>query len=259
MIKVDPNAIYQTLSDQVSKFVGLALVGLVTTGIGGLVKWLQDHSRNRRGTELTARISALAKMISELPEVPLSSNSPAFTPRSALTAELESAVHELTALQAGAKAGRRFTGFSFAAIIARLRDLFLLYRPKGWVARTLHLAFYVYLAGYLFCIGAVLDTSRTNHAAVQKSASGQATQTSQAPAGNSANGAPIPDVPAELNTVPDLFAFVFIFGLLAIPPAVMRHYAARIHRRKCEQAKAAMPTGAANSETTRVATPQEAI
>jgi hypothetical protein len=254
MLIVDPKAIYQTLSDEVSKFVGLALVGLVTTGIGGLAKWTQDHSRNRRGEELTARISALAKMISELPEVPLSGATPAVTPRSALTAELESAVRELTALQAGASAGRRFTGFSVAGVIARVRSALLLYRPEGWAARTLHVAFYVYLAGYLFCISAVLDSNR--HPAAGSAASSQATQATKTHAGNRANAPPVPDVPAELDTVPDAFAFVFIFGLLAIPPAILRHYAARIHRRQCEPA--AIRPATASPDATRPANPQEA-
>jgi hypothetical protein len=246
MLKLDPNAIYKTLSDEFSKFVGLAVVGLVTTAVGGLVKWVQDHSSKRRGAELTARISMLAKMISDLPEVPLSSATPAVTPRSALTAELESAVHELTALQATARAGRRFTGFSLASTIARVRSAFLLYRPKGWAAWTLHLAFYVYVSCYIFSISAVLDSQRVDHAAKGNTASSQTARNAQATAANSASAAPIPDVPAELDTVPDLFAFVFIFGLLLLPPAILRHYAARIRHNQDAKAKAGLQPAAAS-------------
>jgi hypothetical protein len=264
----DPNAIYKEASDDLHKFVTLAVVALATTAVTTLVKWVQDHGHNRRGEALTARIAALAKMISELPELPTSTPAPAITPRTALSAELDSAVHELTALQerATATAGRRFSGFSFASTIDRTRSAFLLYRPKGPAAWTLHLAFYVYLAFYILSISAVLDSGGSQQAATGDKPSPQVTQTTPARGTNTAksDSAPaksgtIPDVPAELNTVPNLFAFLFIFGALAIPPTVIRHYAARLHNQKCVPPKVANKPVKAGPKTPEAPTAQEAI
>jgi hypothetical protein len=254
----DPKELYNHLTGKLTDLVVLAIIGFGTTVIGALVKWAQDHTSSSRGAELTARISALAKMIAELPDVPLSSATPDVTPRSALTAQLESAVHELTGLQAEVRAGRRFKGFSFASTIARVRSAFLLYRPNGWAAWTLHLAFYVYMSCYLFSLSAVLDTKGTNAEVAGKVAPIHAAQASQTQATKDADRAKIPDVPAELDTVPSLFAFIVIFGLFAIPPALLRHYAAKIHHNQCEKAKADLQLVAAYPETTSVATAQGA-
>ena len=94
-----------------AKVVWPTLATLVPAAIVGAVKWVQDRTSKRRSAELTERISTLAKRISELPVLSLSSATPAATPQSALTAELESALRELTSLQK-TRAIRRFTGLT---------------------------------------------------------------------------------------------------------------------------------------------------
>lgn len=254
----DPKDLYNHLAGKLTDLVVLAIIGFGTTVIGALVKWVQNHTSGNRGAELTARISALSKTISELPDVPLSGATPGLTPRSALTAQLESAVHELTALQAEARAGSRFKGFSLASTIARVRSGFLLYRPQGWAAWTLHLTFYVYMSCYLISIAAVLDAKGTDAVAPQKMAQTQAAQNSQKPIVKGADEVKIPDVPPAVGTLADLFAFIVIFGLFAIPPTLLRHYAAKIHRNQCEKAKDDLRPAAANPETTSVAAAQGA-
>jgi hypothetical protein len=254
----NPPELYKSLTGKVTELVVLAIIGFGTTGVSALVKWVQDHTSSNRGAELTARISALSKTISELPDVPLSAASSGLTPRSVLTAQLESAVHELTALQDEAKAGSRFKGLSFAAAIARMRSAFLLYRPTGWGAKTLHLAFYLYMFAYIFSLSAVLDSGINTSRPPQKTDPAHAAQTSPAPALNIVEREKIPDAPPVVDTVANLFAFLFIFGLFAIPPVVLRHYAARIHDNQCEKAKAELKRAAAKRETPAGTTAQEA-
>ena len=140
-----------------AKVVWPTLATLVPAAIVGAVKWVQDHTSKRRSAELTERISTLAKRISELPVLSLSSATPAATPQSALTAELESALRELTSLQK-TRAIRRFTGLTTTT--AKVRAALLLYRPVGIAAWTLHLAFYVYLFCLVFALMAVFRISQ---------------------------------------------------------------------------------------------------
>jgi hypothetical protein len=254
----NPTELYKSLTGKVTELAVLAIIGFGTTAVSALVKWAQDHTSSNRGAELTARISALSKTIAELPDVPLSAASTGLTPRSVLTAQLESAVHELTALQDEAKTGSRFKGFSFASAIARMRSAFLLYRPIGWAAKTLHLAFYLYLFGYIFCLTAVLESGGNTAGPPQVTAPTHAVQASPASAANVVGQTKIPDVPPAVDTVADLFAFIVIFGLFAIPPVVLRHYAARMHNNECEKAKTAQQRAAAKRETTSGTTAQEA-
>jgi len=184
-----------------AKVVWPALATLVPAAIAGAVKWVQDHTSKRRSAELTERISTLAKRISELPVLSLSSATSAATPQSALTAELESALRELTSLQK-TRAIRRFTGLTTTT--AKVRAALLLYRPVGMAAWTLHLAFYVYSFCLVFALVAVFSDQSTPF----------------------------------ISSVADLFAFIFIFGAFGIPPLVIRYFAARIHRAQCAQAQA---------------------
>ncbi len=131
-----------------TKYVLPAMATLIPAAITAAAKWMQDHSHKRRSAELTQHISSLAKSISELPVLPLSSANPTVTPQSALTAELEAALRELTALQT--KTGRSFTGAS--TITAKMRSAFLLFRPRGFTAWILHLCFYAYLPCFIFVL-----------------------------------------------------------------------------------------------------------
>jgi hypothetical protein len=192
-----------------AKFVLPAIATLIPAGITAALKWTQEHSRNRRSVALTERIAVLAKSIHELPELPASITS-AVTPQTALTVELESALHELTALQTRVRRG--FGGVS--TITTKLRAGMLLYRPKGLLATTLHTVFFGYLFVFFFVIYAGLAPDST---------------------------ANVSDAKTPTDFVTNLFAFLFIFGLAGIPPLILRHYAAKIHRRQCLEAQAASP------------------
>jgi hypothetical protein len=211
-----------------SKVVWPALATLVPAGVTAAFKWAQDHSRKRRSSELTGRISELAKSISELPELPAASTKPAVTPRSALTAELESAVLELTALQA--RASHRVPGVS--TITAKVRDALLLYIPKGLGAWTLHTAFFLYSFFLIFCLYAVMTDPGST---------------------------PFVSTKPTSEFITELLVYLLMFGVLGIPPMIMRHYASKIHRRQCAQSQAAIPSAAAGSAANAVPRSQEAI
>ena len=199
------------ISDKVtllSKVVWPGLATLVPAAATAGFKWAQDHTSKRRSAELTERISTLAKRISELPELPLGSATPTITPQAALTAELESAIHELTAIQTRVTT-RRFTGLTTTA--AKVRAAFLLYRPKGMTAWTLHIAFYAYSFLLIFVLLAVVSDQSTPF----------------------------------ISSVSDFFAFIFLFGVFGTPPLILRYYATKIQTKQCSQAHAAV--AAANS------------
>ncbi|MGB7549029.1 MAG: hypothetical protein WBM14_14880 [Terracidiphilus sp.] len=188
------------------KVVWPALATLVPAGVMAAFKWAQNHSRDRRSTDLTDRISSLAKIISELPSIPFTGATPAVTPQAALTAELESAVHELTSLQI--RSTHRFTGVS--TFTAKVRSALLLYRPKGFAAWTLHIAFFSYLFCFLFVLSAGWSPDPTTN---------------------------VSSATTPSDFVTSLFVFLTIFGLAGIPPLILRFFAARIHRRQCLEAK----------------------
>jgi hypothetical protein len=205
MFFIDPlqSDVQQQLSTKVnllSKVVWPALATLVPAGLTALAKLVQDHSRKRLSEQLTDRISRLARSISELPEVSLTTSS-GVTPRVALEAELNAAVNELTVLQF--RASHRFTGVSITT--TRLRAALLLYRPKGFAAFTLHTLFYLYSFGLIFCLVAVM-----------------ADQSS-----------PFISTASAGAFFSDLLAFIVVFGVLGIPPLIIRHFAAKIRRRQC--------------------------
>ncbi|MDE3199690.1 MAG: hypothetical protein KGN79_02120 [Acidobacteriota bacterium] len=185
-----------------SKVVWPALATLVPLVVTSTFKWLQDHSSNQRSAVLIDRITTLAKQITEVPEVQLSGALHPVTPQSALTAELESALHELNDMQQRANA-RRFRGLTNTG--AKIRAAFLLYRPQGFAAWLLHIAFYAYSILLIFALLAITTDQSS----------------------------PL------IASVSDLFAFIFIFGVLGVPPLILRYYASRIHTRQCTAAQLA--------------------
>ncbi|MGA3011115.1 MAG: hypothetical protein ABSD72_12725 [Terracidiphilus sp.] len=198
-----------TAPDKFTKFVLPVLALLIPGAVTAASKWVLDHSHQRRSAELTERVSTLAKNISELPVLPLSNINPNITPQSALTAELEATLHELTALQIRAR--RSFSGVT--SITSAVRSALLLFRPQGATAWILHLCFYAYLPCFIFVLsagwaGAVLP---------------QAGDT-----GGTAS-----------NIIFGLIFFFTAFGILGIPPLIIRHFAVKIHRRQCAEAQAA--------------------
>jgi len=187
-----------------SRVVWPALATLVPAGITAAFKIVQNHSRNRRSDELTARISQLAKTIAEVPDLPASPGC-GVTPRAALTAELNLTVSELTALQT--KVRHSFREVSSTAT-ARLRGGLLLFRPSGTAAFVLHSLFYAYGAIFLFCILAVLM------------------------AGNDPGGEPFISTKSASAFFTDSLAFIFLVAVFSIPSLILHHYAVKIHRRQ---------------------------
>jgi hypothetical protein len=187
-----------------------AFAALIPAAITAAVKWMLDHSRKGRSAELTQRVSALAKSISELPVVPLSSANPTVTPQSALTVELEAVLHELTALQK--RTVHSFTGVS--SITSMMRSAFLLFRPRGLKAWILHLCFYAYLPCFIFIlsVGWASDLPKAGDTAGTTS-----------------------------DILFNLFFFFTVFGILGIPPLIIRYFAVKIHRKQCALAQVAVP------------------
>lgn len=196
-----------------SKVVWPALATLVPVAVTSAFKWMQDHSSNQRSAVLIDRITTLAKQITEVPEVQLSGALHPVTPQSALTAELESALRELTVMQHRANT-RRFRGFTNTG--ARIRAALLLYRPQGITAWLLQLAFYAYSVALIFALLAITTDQST----------------------------PL------IASVSDLFAFIFIFGVLGVPPLILRYFASRVHARQCTEAYMAAETSAAKAADT---------
>jgi hypothetical protein len=211
MFFTDPlqSDVQQQLSTKVnllSKVVWPALATLVPAAVTALAKITQDHSRKRLSEQLADRISKLARNISELPQVSVATAT-GVTPLSVLEAELNAAVNELTALQF--RASHRFAGVSTTT--TRVRAALLLYRPKGLAAVTLHTLFYVYSFSLIFCLVAVM-----------------ADQSS-----------PFISTASAGSFFSDLLAFIVVFGVLGIPPLIIRYYAVKIHRRQCVESQAA--------------------
>lgn len=184
-----------------SKVVWPALATLVPAVATAAFKWVQDHTTKQHSTQLTERISALAKQIAELPVLPQSSSGSSVTPQSALTCEMESAIRELTAIQARVATRHRM---GLTTTTAKIRAAFLLYRPKGLAAWTLHLTFYVYSFALVFALVAVM-TDQTS---------------------------------PFISSVSDAFAFIFLFAVFGTPPLILRYYAAKIHAKQCVQVQA---------------------
>lgn len=187
-----------------------AIATLIPAAATAAVKWMLDHSRKSRSVELTQRVSALAKNISELPALPSPGANPAVTPQSALTAELDVVLHELTALQTRAR--HNFTGFT--SVTSKVRSAFLLFPPKGAKAWALHLVFYAYLPCFLFVLYAGWGSSVLPQAG---------------------------DTGPPEDIVFNLFFFFTVFGILGIPPLIIRYFAVKLHTSQCAQAQIAIP------------------
>jgi hypothetical protein len=186
----------------VSRVVWPALATLVPAVATAAFKWSQEHTGKRRSVALTERICSLSKSIAELPEVSLSNSTT--TPRAAMIAELESAVHELTAVQT--KTHRRVAS-SVATTTAKIRSALLLYRPKGFAAWMLHLSFFAYLGIILLFFMGIMAPSDT----------------------------PAPRTKLPSDSFTNAIMFLTAFGILGVPPLVIRYFAARIHRKQCAQ------------------------
>ena len=65
-----------TAPDRFTKYVLPVLALLIPGAVTAASKWILDHSNKRRKAELAERVSTLAKNISELPVLPLSSVNP---------------------------------------------------------------------------------------------------------------------------------------------------------------------------------------
>lgn len=184
-----------------SKVVWPALATLVPAASTAAFKWTQDHTTKQRSAQLTERISILAKQIAELPVLPQSGSGASVTAQAALSCELESAIHELTAIQAKVTIRRRL-GLTTTA--AKIRAALLLYRPTGMAAWTLHIAFYVYSVLLILALIAIMTDQSTPF----------------------------------ISSVSDAFAFIFLFAVFGTPPLILRYYAAKIHARQFAQVQA---------------------
>jgi hypothetical protein len=122
----------------------------------------------------------------------------------ALNAEMGSVLRELTTLQA--KAPHRL---GLAGAATSVRAMLLLYKPKGFLAWMLHLAFFAYLAVLAFCFIAVMVDP-----------------TSSPFVGSKNTG----------EFLGALMAYTFMLCLAGVPLMILRYFAAKIHRRQCAQA-----------------------
>jgi hypothetical protein len=95
--------------------------------------------------------------------------------------------------------------------------MFLLYKPQGAKAWTLHIMFFSYAAFMFFCFMAVMTDPTASPFNKSKTAS---------------------------DFFTDMVAYMFLVALASIPAFVLRYFAAKIHRRQCIQMQGvATPTG----------------
>lgn len=228
--------------DNFTKIAVPVLSALVPAAVAALFKWLQDHDLRRRRSSLIEQLAGLAKHISELPELPAPSSDAVVRMRMALNSELESGVRELTQLQAHVP--RRLAGVTpgVSSIVPRLRSMFLWWRPRGFAAWMLHLAFYGSLVFLAFMtLGFSVEGSEQKGEEALHQIDAQAPAPAVAPA-------PKPASSSEPTSAGTAIAIYVIFG---IPPLIFRHFAAAIHRRQCQAAA----TLAAAAEAVRAAGP----
>lgn len=191
----DPSGKY----DQLVKFLLTILATLVPAAVASIFKWAQDHDLQRRKADLIERISKLAKNIADIPELSSSDNDTSSRVRAALNLELESALRDLNFLQT--HTARHVIGVS--SLTSKLRAALLWYRPSGFAAWTLHLAFYATLI-LLFVISLGLIA--------------------------------VKDIKDASESGPAVYIVIYV--ILGIPPLILRYFAARIHRRQCAQSEA---------------------
>jgi hypothetical protein len=94
-----------------------------------------------------------------------------------------------------------------------IRSALLLFRPKGVTAWILQLCFWAYLPCFIFILAAGWAGNNLP----------QAGDTGATPTDFASN----------------LFYFFTVFGILGIPPLIIRYFAAKIHRKQCAQAQVA--------------------
>jgi hypothetical protein len=177
-------------------------------------KWASENGRDRRRTNLIERMATLAKNIAELPQLPGESGDATTRVRDAFQAELEGSYHELVLLQAHAP----HRTFGVSSVTLGLKSAFLFFRPRGFKAWILHIAFYVSL---------VLLAFLTLGFAVEKSAEHTATAIAQQAKEVDSSGTDAQDEPISPGVI------IAIYVLFGTPPVVFRYFAMKIHRRQC--------------------------
>jgi hypothetical protein len=230
--------------DNFTKIAVPILSALVPAAVAALFKWLQDHDLRRRRSSLIEQLAGLAKHISELPVLPEPSGDAVARMRMALNSELESGVRELTQLQAHVP--RRLAGVTpgVSSIVPGIKSMFLWWRPRGFSACMLHLAFYASLIFLGFMtLGFSVDGSEQRGEAELHKLDTKIPAPAAAPT-------PKPAGSSEPTSPGIVIAIYVIFG---IPPLIFRHFAAGIHRRQCaadaalaaaaQAVRAAGPTG----------------
>jgi hypothetical protein len=145
---IGPRGILESMPELSGKTqVLIAVLGLAPALIGTGLKWLQDNSKSKRRSELCERLGTLSKTYSDQnPGVDEVLDSAHRT----LANEIHAVCLELGSLQAESKRSSRRTLYGW------LSDLFLLYRPRGLTAWTVHIVFY---AGMILLLFALLGSA----------------------------------------------------------------------------------------------------
>jgi hypothetical protein len=222
-----PNNLPPDAGKKFDNFIKIAvpiLSALVPAAVAALFKWLQDHDLRRRRSSLIEQLAGLAKHISELPVLPEPSSDAVVRMRMALNSELESGVRELTQLQAHVP--RRLAGVApgVSSIVPGLKSMFLWWRPRGFAAWILHLAFYASLFFLAFMtLGFSTDGSEQRGEAELHKLDTKIPAPAAAPAPKQQSSSE----PTSAGTV------IGIYVIFGIPPLIFRHFAAGIHRRQC--------------------------
>ncbi|HEY9125507.1 MAG TPA: hypothetical protein VIM62_00180 [Acidobacteriaceae bacterium] len=216
-----PNNLPPDAGKKLDGFIKIAvplLCALVPTTAAAVIKWLQDHDLRRRRVALTDDLTKLAKSLAELPQAP--EFEAVERMRLALHAEMELGVRDL--LQMQAHAPRRPVGVS--SIAPGLKAMFLWWRPRGFAAWMLHLAFYSSLVFLAFMtLGMSVDSSEKKEQAAQR-----ALEAKLAPRESQEAQKPPVEAPTSAGTV------VVIYVLFGVPPLIFRYWASGIHRRQCQ-------------------------
>lgn len=124
-------------------------LALAPTLIGATIKWLQDNSKSKRRSQLSDRLTGVSKAYGEQ----TTGNDDLLTAaRTALGAEISAICAELASLQAESKRTSNRTLYGWVS------DAFLLFRPRGFLAWTVHLIFYCGASLVLFgLLGVAID------------------------------------------------------------------------------------------------------
>jgi hypothetical protein len=109
------------------------LLTLAPTLIGTGLKWMQDNSKNRQRTQLADRLTGLTKVYTEQCQ---GDDSTLVVARTALAAEIAAVCSELQSLQLESKRAVH------RSVSTWVTDMFLLFRPHGYLAWLVHLGFY---------------------------------------------------------------------------------------------------------------------